>query len=45
MDLQKVLYSVCEKKPNIRSSDEEKEAYQSKIDALISRAKRILSYI
>ena len=35
----KVLYSVCEKKPNIRSSDEEKEAYQSKIDALISRAK------
>lgn len=35
----KVLYSVCEVKPNARSSDEEKAVYQSKIDALISRAK------
>lgn len=35
----KVLYSVCEQKPNAYSSDEEKEAYQSKIDQLISKAK------
>ncbi len=35
----KVLYSVCEQKPNTYSSDEEKEAYQSKIDQLISKAK------
>ena len=35
----KVLYSVCEQKPNARSSEEEKAAYQSKIDALISKAK------
>ncbi len=35
----KVLYSVCEEKPNVRSSDEEKATYQSQIDALISKAK------
>ena len=35
----KVLYSICEKKPSARSSDEEKAAYQSKIDILISKAK------
>ena len=35
----KVLYSVCEGKPNTRSTDEEKAAYQSKIDALITKAK------
>lgn len=35
----KVLYSVCEQKPNAYSSDEEKEAYQSKIDQLISKSK------
>ena len=35
----KVLYSVCEQKPNARSSEEEKAAYQSKIDTLIIKAK------
>ena len=35
----KVLYSICEQKPNSHSSEEEKAAYQSKIDALISKAK------
>lgn len=35
----KVLYSICEEKPSARSSDEEKVAYQSKIDILISKAK------
>lgn len=35
----KVLYSVCEQKPNAYSTDEEKEKYQSKIDQLIRKAK------
>ena len=35
----KVLYSTCEQKPNSHSSEEEKAIYQSKIDALISKAK------
>ncbi len=35
----KVLYTICEEKPNVWSSDEEKTAYQSKIDKLISKAK------
>lgn len=35
----KVLYSICEQKPNAHSSEEEKAAYQSRIDALISKAK------
>lgn len=35
----KVLYSICEQKPNSHSSEEEKIAYQSKIDVLISKAK------
>lgn len=35
----KVLYSTCEQKPNPHSSEEEKAIYQSKIDALISKAK------
>lgn len=35
----KVLYSICERKPNARSSDKEKAEYQSKIDELIIRAK------
>lgn len=35
----KVLYSICEQKPNSHSSEEEKAAYQSRIDALISKAK------
>lgn len=39
----KVLYSVCEGKPNVRSSDEEKAAYQSKIDELITKAKEYCS--
>lgn len=34
----KVLYSICEQKPSARSSEEEKTAYQSKIDTLISKA-------
>lgn len=34
-----VLYSVCEQKPNAYSSEEQKVAYQSKIDGLISKAK------
>ena len=35
----KVLYSICDQKPNVRSSEEEKTAYQSIIDALIIKAK------
>ena len=35
----KVLYSICEQKPNSHSSEEEKAIYQSKIDVLISKAK------
>ena len=35
----KVLYSICEQKPNARSSEEEKTAYQSRIDKLIRKAK------
>lgn len=35
----KVLYSVCEQKPNAHSSEEQKAAYQLKIDRLISKAK------
>jgi len=35
----KVLYSICEQKANARSSEEEKAAYQLKIDALIGKAK------
>lgn len=35
----KVLYSVLEGKPTVWSSEEEKAAYQSKIDELISKAK------
>lgn len=35
----KVLYSICEQKPNARSSEEEKALYQSKIDELIRKAK------
>ena len=35
----KVLYSICEQKPNSHSSEEEKIAYQLKIDVLISKAK------
>lgn len=34
----KVLYSICEQKPNSHSS-EEKATYQSKIDSLITKAK------
>lgn len=39
----KVLYSICEQKPTSYSSDEEKIAYQSKIDALILKAKEYCS--
>lgn len=39
----KVLYSICEQKPTSHSSDEEKIAYQSKIDALILKAKEYCS--
>lgn len=35
----KVLYSICEQKPNSHSSEEEKATYQSKIDSLITKAK------
>ena len=35
----KVLYSICDQKTNVRSSEEEKTAYQSIIDALIIKAK------
>lgn len=35
----KVLYSICEQKPNARSLEEEKALYQSKIDELIRKAK------
>ena len=35
----KVLYSICEQKPNARSSEEEKALYQSKIDELIRKAR------
>ncbi|MBE6648144.1 MAG: ATP-dependent helicase [Ruminococcaceae bacterium] len=39
----KVLYSICEQKPNAHSSEEEKEVYQSKIDELIRKAKEFCS--
>lgn len=39
----KVLYSISEQKPTARSSEEEKSAYQSKIDTLIVKAKEYCS--
>lgn len=39
----KVLYSISEQKPTSHSSEEEKTAYQSKIDALIIKAKEYCS--
>lgn len=39
----KVLYAICDQKPNSRSSEDEKAAYQSKIDVLISKAKEYCS--
>ncbi len=39
----KVLYSISEQKPTSHSSEEEKTAYQSKIDALIVKAKEYCS--
>lgn len=39
----KVLYSICEKKPNAYSSEEEKIEYQLKIDKLINKAKEYCS--
>ena len=38
-----VLYSISEQKPTSHSSEEEKTAYQSKIDALIIKAKEYCS--
>lgn len=35
----RVFYSICEQKPTVRSSNEEKAAYQSIIDKLIGKAK------
>lgn len=39
----KVLYSISEQKPTSHSSEEEKAAHQSKIDALIVKAKEYCS--